>query len=290
MRALIAFRCRRSSESPPRRPRQTEWALKQAFEASSSSSRWTCRHRILASTCIPISSRRSTSVPTAPASASSRRCGRRPDHDHHGPGEEEEHRVPARWRRLRRLRRRQRHRLRARRSKSRREGTSKWIQDERDPERRRRMQRELDDLRRDRERENRRREAESRDLTARKQSEIASKRLDAGSASICGSTSSGWRRGCRRLRDAADAVAVRRFQRRPGGPSDGRREHQLPPPPRARRSLARHRAAPRHVDERRARHARRPEPQQGGKQGELTTITEWCEDADRVTRSSTSAT
>ena len=67
-------------------------------------------------------------------------------------------------------------------SKSRREkDLEKWIKDERDPERRRRMQRELDDLRRDRERENRRRDAEERDLTARKQSEIASKRLDAGS-------------------------------------------------------------------------------------------------------------
>ena len=67
-------------------------------------------------------------------------------------------------------------------SKSRREkDLEKWIPDERDPERRRRMQRELDDLRHDRERENRRHEAEARDLTARKQSEIASKRLDAGS-------------------------------------------------------------------------------------------------------------
>ena len=55
------------------------------------------------------------------------------------------------------------------------------VRDERDPDRRRRMQRELDDLRRDRERENRRARSESRELTERKQSEIASKRLDAGS-------------------------------------------------------------------------------------------------------------
>ncbi len=67
-------------------------------------------------------------------------------------------------------------------SKSRREkDLEKWIKDERDSERRRRMQRELDDLRRDRERENRRARSESRELTAQKQSEIASKRLDAGS-------------------------------------------------------------------------------------------------------------
>src|SRR5262245_63282175 len=57
----------------------------------------------------------------------------------------------------------------------------RWIKDERDPYKRSRMQRELDDLRRDRERENRRREADSADLTARKQSDIAQKRLDAGS-------------------------------------------------------------------------------------------------------------
>ena len=67
-------------------------------------------------------------------------------------------------------------------SKSRREkDLEKWIKDERDYERRRRMQRELDDLRRDRERENRRARSESRELTAQKESEIASKRLDAGS-------------------------------------------------------------------------------------------------------------
>jgi hypothetical protein len=67
-------------------------------------------------------------------------------------------------------------------SKSRREkDLEKEIKDERDGDRRRRLQRELDMLRRDRERENRDREAEKRDLEARKQDEIAQKRLDAGS-------------------------------------------------------------------------------------------------------------
>jgi hypothetical protein len=57
----------------------------------------------------------------------------------------------------------------------------KRIKDEHDSDRRRRMQRELDDLRRDRERENRDAEAQKRDLEAQKQSEIAQKRLGAGS-------------------------------------------------------------------------------------------------------------
>jgi hypothetical protein len=57
----------------------------------------------------------------------------------------------------------------------------KRIKDENDPDRRRRMQRELDDLRRDRERENREAEAQKRDLEAQKQAEIAQKRLGAGS-------------------------------------------------------------------------------------------------------------
>jgi hypothetical protein len=67
-------------------------------------------------------------------------------------------------------------------SKSQREkDLEKWIKDESDPERRRRMQHELDDLRRRREREERDRELEKQDLEARKKSEIAVKRLDAGS-------------------------------------------------------------------------------------------------------------
>ena len=99
-------------------------------------------------------------------------------------------------------------------SKSRREkDLEKWIKDERDYDRRRRMQRELDDLRRDRERENRRARSESRELTAQKESEIASKRLDAGSRFNL------WFEEFRlavaradAARDAADAVAVRRLR------------------------------------------------------------------------------
>src|SRR5689334_21984587 len=57
----------------------------------------------------------------------------------------------------------------------------KRIKNEDNPDRRRRMQRELDDLRRERERENRDAEAQKRDLEAQKSSEIAQKRLGAGS-------------------------------------------------------------------------------------------------------------
>lgn len=57
----------------------------------------------------------------------------------------------------------------------------KEVKNERDPERRRRLQRELDTLRRQRERENRDREAEKRDLEQRKSEEIAERRVYAGS-------------------------------------------------------------------------------------------------------------
>ena len=158
-------------------------------------------------------------------------------------------------------------------NKSRREkDLEKWIEDERDPERRRRMQRELDDLRRDRERENRRRDAEERDLTARKQSEIASKRLDAGSRFNL------WFDEFRLASRLPTPREMRLmlsqfvdFNEGPGGRQDmGRDTHAgLPPPaPRCRAAIfARHRAAPRHGDERRARPARRPESQQGGQAG-----------------------
>ena len=64
---------------------------------------------------------------------------------------------------------------------SREKDLEKQVRDERDPERKRRLQRELDGLRNDREREERYRESEKRELEARKQSQIADKRLDAGS-------------------------------------------------------------------------------------------------------------
>ena len=168
-------------------------------------------------------------------------------------------------------------------SKSRREkDLEKWIKDERDPERRRRMQRELDDLRRDRERENRKRDAEERDLTARKQSEIASKRLDAGSRFNL------WFDEFRLASRVPTPREMRLmlaqfidFEEGPGARPDMRTDGAAayaPPPPAPRGDLvARQRAAPRHVDDRRARHARRPDPQQGRQAGR-------ADDGHRVVR------
>ncbi len=173
-------------------------------------------------------------------------------------------------------------------SKSRREkDLEKWIQDERDPERRRRMQRELDDLRHDRERENRRHEAEARDLTARKQSEIASKRLDAGSRFNL------WFDEFRLASRLPTPREMRlmlgqflEFSDGPGGRDERRDTNFLPPPPPT---------MPR-GDLSRVTELRRgmsmddvhgllgdPNRNKAGKQGELSTITEWYEDGDRVT-------
>ena len=172
-------------------------------------------------------------------------------------------------------------------NKSRREkDLEKWIKDERDPERRRRMQRELDDLRRDRERENRKRDAEERDLTARKQSEIASKRLDAGSRFNL------WFDEFRLASRVPTPREMRLmlaqfvdFNEGPGGRDERRDTNFLPPPPPAPRG-----------DLSRVTELRRgmpmndvhdllgdPNRNKAGKQGELTTITEWYQDGDRIT-------
>jgi hypothetical protein len=176
--------------------------------------------------------------------------------------------------------------------KSRREkDLEKWIKDERDYERRRRMQRELDDLRRDRERENRRARSESRDLTAQKQSEIASKRLDAGSRFNL------WFEEGRLEARAPTPREVRMmlsqfldFEGAPG-PGPGPRvdtrvtdARPLPPPPAPRGDLSR-------VSELRRGMSMTevhdmlgdPTRNKAGKQGELTTVTEWYDDGDRVT-------
>ncbi len=176
-------------------------------------------------------------------------------------------------------------------NKSRREkDLEKWIKDERDPERRRRMQRELDDLRRDRERENRRRDAEERDLTARKQSEIASKRLDAGSRFNL------WFDEFRLASRVPTPREMRLmlsqfvdFNEGPGGRQDMGPETRMqapppPMPPMPRGDLSR-------VTELRRGMSMSdvhgllgdPNRNKAGKQGELTTITEWYEDGDRVT-------
>ena len=176
-------------------------------------------------------------------------------------------------------------------SKSRREkDLEKWIKDERDYERRRRMQRELDDLRRDRERENRRARSESRELTAQKESEIASKRLDAGSrfnlwfeefrlASRV-PTPREMRLMLAQFVDFEDGPGPRPGMRPDVGPG----ARPLPPPPAPRGDLARVSELRRgmSMDE---VHDMLGDPtrNKAGRQGELTTVTEWYEDGDRVT-------
>ena len=172
-------------------------------------------------------------------------------------------------------------------SKSRREkDLEKWIKDERDYERRRRMQRELDDLRRDRERENRRAQSESRELTAQKESEIASKRLDAGSRFNLWFDE--YRLASRLPTPREMRLMLAQFvdfEEGPGGRPDMRTEARpLPPPPAPRGDLSR-------VSELRRGMSMNdvhdmlgdPTRNKAGKQGELTTITEWYEDGDRVT-------
>jgi hypothetical protein len=175
-------------------------------------------------------------------------------------------------------------------SKSRREkDLEKWIKDERDYERRRRMQRELDELRRDRERENRRARSESRELTAQKESEIASKRLDAGSrfnlwfeeyrlASRV-PTPREMRLMLSQFVDFEDGPTTRRDI----APGPGPRPLPPPPPP-PRGDLARVSELRRgmSMDE---VHDMLGDPtrNKAGKQGELTTVTEWYDDGDRVT-------
>jgi hypothetical protein len=172
-------------------------------------------------------------------------------------------------------------------SKSRREkDLEKWIKDERDPERRRRMQRELDDLRRDRERENRRRDAEERDLTARKQSEIASKRLDAGSRFNLWFDEYRLASRVPTPRDMRLMLAqFVDFEEGPVARPDLRTDARpLAPPPPPRGDLSR-------VSELRRGMSMNdvhdmlgdPNRNKAGKQGELTTITEWYDDGDRVT-------
>jgi hypothetical protein len=175
-------------------------------------------------------------------------------------------------------------------TKSRRErDLEKSLKDERDSDRRRRMQRELDDLRRDRERENRRRDAEERELSARKQSEIASKRLDAGSrfnlwfdeyrlASRL-PTPREMRLMLGEFLDFADGPPPR-----PDYRQTDNRALPPPPPPAPRGDLSRVGELRRGMSIEEV-HDMLGEPtrNKAGKQGELTTVTEWYDDGDRVT-------
>ena len=169
-----------------------------------------------------------------------------------------------------------------------------WIKDERDPYKRNRMQRELDDLKRDRERENARRQSDSAHLSANKQSEINQKRLDAGSRFNL------WFDEFQLASRAPTPNEMRmmlaqylEFEGAPAPGPDTRRNYAAPsyspppapvPPPMPRGDLSR-------VSELRRGMAMDevhgmlgdPKRNKAGKQGELTTITEWYEDGDRVT-------
>jgi hypothetical protein len=170
-------------------------------------------------------------------------------------------------------------------SKSQREkDLERWIKDERDPYKRSRMQRELDDLRRDRERENRRREADSADLSARKQSEIANKRLDAGSRFNL------WFDEFQLASRTPTPAEVRRMLAQYVDFADGpparleSRAEPMPPPPPLPGDLSR-------VNELRRGMSMAevhdligsPTRSKTGKQGDLATMTESYDDGDRVT-------
>jgi hypothetical protein len=173
-------------------------------------------------------------------------------------------------------------------TKSRREkDLEKWIKDERDPDRRRRMQRELDDLRRDRERENRRRDAEERELSARKQSEIASKRLDAGSRFNLWFDE--YRLASRLPTPREMRLMLSQYLDFEGAPMSGPGPRPgpvgpPPPPPPPQGDLSRVSELRRGMPMEEVHEMLgQPTRNKAGKQGDLTTITEWYEDGDRVT-------
>jgi hypothetical protein len=172
-------------------------------------------------------------------------------------------------------------------SKSQREkDLEKWIGNERDPDRRRRMQQELDALRRDRERENRRRDAEERELTARKQSEIASRRLDAGSRFNLWFDE--FQLASRPPTPAEMRMMLAEYLDFEGAPAPGRDTRRnmapAPPPVVSRGDLSRVTELRRGLSMNEV-HDMLGDPlrNKAGKQGELTTITEWYDDGDRVT-------
>ncbi len=153
----------------------------------------------------------------------------------------------------------------------------KEVKRETNAERRRRLQAELDAVRRDREREERRTEREKRELEAIKKREIASKRLEAGSRFNL------WFPEERLAVGSPTPIEVRRILAQyvdfDGG--DGGRAAPAPPPPtrpsatgELRRGLS--------VDEVHTLLGSVSRTKTG-KQGDLDTLTEWYDNGDRVT-------
>jgi len=176
-------------------------------------------------------------------------------------------------------------------SKSRRE---KELEDalkyERDYERRRRMQRELDDLKADRERENRDRDMDRRMMEERKKSEIAQKRLDAGSRINLwfpdGQLEYQVPTVAEMRRMLAQVIDFGTMEARPtsrpsafGGPAP-----RGPEPPASRGSSGGGGDVRRGMNEDEVHDVLgEPTRKKAGKQGELSTLTEWYEEGDRVT-------
>jgi hypothetical protein len=172
--------------------------------------------------------------------------------------------------------------------KSRREkDLEKRIKDERDPERRRRMKRELDDLKDDRRREDRDRDAEKRYLEEQKKSEIADKRLDAGSRvnvwlpeerlAAGAPTPAELRRMLSPVIDfGGDGPRLTSTSRDLDRRDDDRRG---PPPSSGSASDLRRGLSTDEVHDLLGK----PVRSKAGKQGELATLTEWYESGDRIT-------
>jgi hypothetical protein len=165
--------------------------------------------------------------------------------------------------------------------KSRREkDLEKEIQREKDPERRRRLERERDRLRDERHREERYRDDERRALEAQKKSEIAQKRLDAGSRvnlwlpeeqlKAAAPTPPELQRMLSSVIDFGDGDG----RRRTAGSNDTRRDVEPRGAGELRRGLT--------LDEVHDMLGK-PARTKAGKQGELATLTEWYEAGDRVT-------
>lgn len=183
-------------------------------------------------------------------------------------------------------------------SKSQREkDLERRIKDEDNPERRRRLKRELDDLRRDRDRENASRDAERRDLEERKKSEIADKRLSAGSRVniwFPDERLAGGAPNPRELQRMLSQVIDFGGDDRRSGHVETRRTSASAYEAPSRGSASSPPMAPEGGgnpgDLRRGMSTDevhdllgKPTRSKPGKQGELTTLTEWYEDGDRIT-------
>ena len=180
-------------------------------------------------------------------------------------------------------------------SKSNREkDLEKQVKSETDAARRRSLQRELDELRRDREREERDRDMERMALEERKKSEIADKRINAGSRVNI------WLPEARLANSIPTPGELQRMlaQAIDFSPMDSRRV-EPPPPPRPTATPSPERQTPNSLvsnargsggDIRRGMSTDEvhdllgtPTRSKPGKQGELSTLTEWYEEGDRVT-------